>query len=339
MSRLTVIMPVHNAAPFIRAAVESVLSQSFRDFEFLIIDDASTDESSSIVQTYKDPRIRLVRNEENLGVARTLNRGLDMARGDYIVRMDSDDISFHQRLARQVWFMDAHERVGVSGSWVQLFGEQPRVTLRAPTGPRVVEAFMLFDNRIFHPSVILRAGSLNRHRLRYDPSFSRTEDYDLWTRVSQHALLDNLPEVLVSVRMHGQSITSTKGEVMREQTKTILARQLLKLGVSANEEELTLHHKIGRGLRMGSRYEIDRAESWLLELQRRNREVRVFDEGAMAAAVGMVWFRLCSNSTPLGVRLWRKYRGSALSCGYRPAVAERLRFFASIAWHTVQGLK
>ena len=121
--KISVVMPAYNAENYIREAIDSILAQTFRDFEFLIIDDGSTDHTVEIIRSYSDSRIRLYQNERNMGVAATLNRGLDLARGEYIARMDADDISLPERFAKQAAYMDAHPDVAVCGSNIILFSE------------------------------------------------------------------------------------------------------------------------------------------------------------------------------------------------------------------------
>jgi len=117
--QLTVLMPVYNGGPFLRSAIESILNQDFSDFDFLIIDDGSTDGSHEIAASYADPRIRLESNGRNLGLIATLNRGLDLARGTYVARMDADDIAFPDRLSKQLTFMEAHPEIGLCGTWYE----------------------------------------------------------------------------------------------------------------------------------------------------------------------------------------------------------------------------
>jgi len=336
MPKVTVLMPVYNAGRFLREAIDSILAQTFTDFEFLIIDDGSTDGSQSIIRSYDDSRIKFVQNENNLGVAATLNRGLDLAWGEHIARMDADDISLPRRLEKQIRFMEDKPEVGVSGTWIRLFGDQPRVVDRCPVGASVVKAYLLFDNPMSHPSVIMRHEVMKKFNLHYDPAFSRTEDYDLWSRASQYFSMDNLPEPLVKFRFHNQSITSTTEKEMKEQTKKILQRELNKLDISSTEEELEFHHLVGRGRRFISRQDMDRAESWLQKLQIMNSEASLYDEKALSKAIGMIWFRVCSNSTPMGTWIWGKYRKSVLSNGYNPSHSNVMRFAVSILWHLMR---
>jgi len=328
-------MPAHNAVTYVRASVHSILNQTFSDFEFVIIDDASSDDTGDVVRQFRDSRIRYFRNEENLGVARTLNKGIDLAKGEYIVRADADDISLPGRIERQVKFMDAHPGIGVSGSRIKLFGNELPVVNHCPVGADVVKAYLLLDNPLFHPSVIMRKAFLDRHHLRYDPHFARSEDFDLWSRAVDFFDLDNMPEVLVKMRCHAGSVTSTTIDVMTQQSEIILARNLSKLGMDLTEEEADFHHRVSRGRRVGSREVLVEAEKWFIGLQERNRVQGVFSTEALAVAVGMVWFRLCLNSANLGAWVWRKYRSSPLSSGYRPQPGEVGRFFASILWNMV----
>jgi len=328
-------MPVYNASEFLREAVESIFAQSFSDFEFLIIDDGSTDGSQSIIRSYDDSRIRFAQNEKNIGVAATLNRGLDLAQGEYIARMDADDISLPRRLEKQIHFMDKNPEIGVSGTWIQLFGDQLRVVDRSPVGASVVKAYLLFDNPMFHHSVILRRDTMKKHGLRYDPVFNRTEDLDLWSRASEYIAMDNLPKVLVRFRVHDASVTSNAQDVMTRQTEKILTRSLEKIGIELKREEIKFHHVISRGRRVYSREHIEKAETWLSNIREKNRHTGVHDVEALDKAIGMIWFRLCSNSTPLGVWILSKYRKSVLSEGYHPSSSSILRFTVSLLWHLI----
>jgi len=335
MPKVTVLMPIYNAGKFLREAVDSILKQSFSDFEFLIIDDGSTDGSQSIIRSYDDSRIRFVQNERNLGVARTLNKGFTLAQGQYVARMDADDISLPYRLEKQVHFMEENPEVGVSGTWIRLFGDQPRVVGRCPVGAPVVKSYLLFDNPMFHPSVILGRAMIEKHGLRYDPLFKRTEDFELWSRASEFFAMDNLPEVLLHFRVHGSSVTSTTQDVMTQQTEKILARSLERIGIEPTSEEIKFHHVVGRGRRLYSRDDIERGERWLSMICDRNREAGVHDTEALDKAIGMIWFRVCSNSTPIGTWIWKKCRKSSLADEYAPSFSEVMRFWVSMIWHTV----
>lgn len=217
-SPVTVLMTVFNGLPYLGRAIESVLDQSFTDFEFLIIDDASTDESVACIQSYGDPRIRLVCNEQNLGQARSLNKGLQLARGRYIARLDQDDLCLGERLEKQVAVLDARPEVAVVGTWTYFLDSEGKRT--GPFGGEVANfgslvSCLLFTGGcpFFHPSVMFRR-SVVTGLGGYDPAFAPAEDVDLWVRLVM-ARCDGyvLPEPLLVVRTHQGQQSIAKAEI------------------------------------------------------------------------------------------------------------------------------
>jgi len=198
-------MPVYNAERYLRPAVESILAQTFGDFEFLIVNDGSSDGSRKIVESYADPRIKLVDNPRNMGLAKTLNRGLSLAAGDLIARQDADDISYPDRLRRQVEFLDNHPEVALVGAQARMIDEVGR-----PNGLRFdrcceyesIRWDLLFDNSFTHTSVMFRRAIVAGEMDGYDESFNYCQDYDLWSRVASRYRVMNIPAVLVDYRVH-----------------------------------------------------------------------------------------------------------------------------------------
>jgi glycosyltransferase involved in cell wall biosynthesis len=229
---LTVLMPVYNGAEFLMQAIESILSQTFNDFEFLIFNDGSTDESSEIIRSYHDERIRIFDYESNRGHVYHLNHGIEMAKGKYIARMDADDVSLPTRFMKQVVFMDNHPDVGACGTCFKITGTKHIV--RHPTDDVKIRLALLGDSAIGHPTVMLRTGLLRQSNLRYDPSFVPAEDYLLWVMLSKFSKLANLPKILLHYRSHGNQISSKykveqqeKAQLVRnQQIETLLNRQL-----------------------------------------------------------------------------------------------------------------
>jgi glycosyltransferase involved in cell wall biosynthesis len=218
--KVSVVLPVYNSAAHLAEAVRSILTQTFRDFECMIINDGSTDQSAEIVRSFRDSRMVLVDNLANSGLVAALNQGLDLARGEYVARMDADDIALPERL---VGFMDAHPEVGVLGTWFQSFGTHDYVC-RHPRRVRYLD--LLAGCAIGHSTVMLRKAAFDRHRLRYDPAYEACEDYELWARAICHMELANLPEVLLRYRCHDQNITVVKKRLMTENTRRVRRRLL-----------------------------------------------------------------------------------------------------------------
>jgi hypothetical protein len=209
--KVTVLMPVHNGDKFLREAIDSILSQTYTDFEFLMIDDGSTDDSWNILNSYHDERIRLIRNPTNLKIAATLNRGIDLARGEYIARMDADDISRPTRLETQVSFLEAHPEVSCLGGAVQIIDEcgRPLQIMRPPAEHHhAIRWSLCFCSPFAHPTVMMRREAVTRVG-GYNTDFTTAQDRDLWRRLSAVTCLANLAEILLNLRMHQTNISVT----------------------------------------------------------------------------------------------------------------------------------
>jgi glycosyltransferase involved in cell wall biosynthesis len=205
--RVSVLMGVYNGLPYVREAIESVLEQTYRDFEFLVVDDASTDESAEVVSEYaeEDDRIRLLENEKNRGLTWSLNRALDSAGGEFVARQDADDRSEPTRFERQVAYLDDHPEVAVVGTGARLVDAADetldrRVVLADPSLTDLQR-----KNHLIHGSVMGRTRAFEAVD-GYDEFFEYSQDYDLWLRLAAEHELRNIPEPLYVLREHGESI-------------------------------------------------------------------------------------------------------------------------------------
>jgi glycosyltransferase involved in cell wall biosynthesis len=208
MATVTVLMPVYNADRYLGPAIESILRQTFKEFEFLIINDASTDSSSKIIASFSDKRIRVVDNERNLGVTKTLNRGIHLAEGELIARQDADDLSHPERLERQVVFLRAHPEIALVGTQaiiIDELGNYKRILRDRPHDHVAIKWDLLFDNSFVHTSVMFRNTIVRDTLGGYDPSYVACEDYELWSRVAEVCHVANLPSSLVWHRVHAAS--------------------------------------------------------------------------------------------------------------------------------------
>jgi len=223
---ISVLMPVYNAERYLNVALESVFNQSCADFELLALDDASTDASRDILQSFSDSdsRLRILVNASNQGVSRTLNRGLKQARGQFIARMDADDICEPFRFERQINFLQAHTQVCVCGSWATDIDENGRVIqLRAmPTGARL-NTFWWRPSPLVHPSVMW---SVERQTWLYDEKLRCAQDYDLWLKLGLNGeKLGNIEETLLRYRVHEASISGRHSSRQMAQTLESFNRQ------------------------------------------------------------------------------------------------------------------
>ncbi len=239
---ITVLMPVYNCANFVSEAVESILSQTYTDFEFIIIDDCSTDKTVNIIKSYTDTRIRLIEKPRNTGYTYSLNLGLEMAKGKYIARMDGDDISLPLRFEKQVAFLENNIDVVLCGTALKII-DSDRV-IRYPEFHDDIKVQLLRHNCIGHPSVMLRKSILNKNSLIYNIGKEPAEDYDLWTKLVFFGKFYNLPEVLLFYRQHDMQVSkknSCKQIDISADIKVSLIRTIL---FENNKQEIDLLKKI-----------------------------------------------------------------------------------------------
>lgn len=224
---VTVLMPLYNTEKYIGEAVESILNQTYTNFEFIIIDDASTDNSVAIVQSYQDSRIQLIVKPQNTGLTVSLNMGLKLAKGKYIARMDSDDISVLNRLATQVAFMEANADVAVCGSWFQYINKE--TIIQHPEHHYEIKVALLSYCAIGHPTVMLRNEFLQQHQLTYNTEMEPAEDYALWAKISCLGKLANLPDVLLQYRVHENQVSSVRSSKQYDISNKIRMDLLMQL--------------------------------------------------------------------------------------------------------------
>lgn len=334
--RVTVLMPVYNGAPFLTEAIQSILIQSFTDFEFLIIDDGSTDDSVAIIEAFKDSRIRLVNNGRNLGLVASLNRGLDLASGDYIARMDQDDISTPERLTRLVSFMDANPSVGVCGSWVRFFPKKHDRIWKLPDNHEDIKCWQFHTVGVAHPSVIIRKKAFSEQGLRYDPDFNHVEDFELWGRAINQMQFSNLKEVLLNYRVSDTQICAVYGKEQKELAATIRLKRLEDIGIHPVNDEHQLHENILNGELAADERNLDRAEQWLLRINEANIKNKVYSESCFSRRLQQVWFSICVHfAEASSCSLWRCLR-SPLWSTVQPSAWHRLRALG--AWVTRRGV-
>ena len=289
LPRVTVLMPVFNGEEFLQEAVESILCQTFPDFELLIINDGSTDGSREILIRLSDPRIRLIHNERNMGLIATLNHGMGLARGEYIARMDCDDVSRPERLAKQVDFLDQNPEVGICGAWFRKFGPGTNKVVRWETEPVAVRASMLFSCTLPHPTVMLRKALFAAHDLLYDAAYPHAEDYDLWSRALNFMQAANLPEVLLDYRVHPHQVTQRLSEAQVETAGRVRLRQLRESGFAPTPEEFRVHQAVSTCIPMGIENIFNKTDNWLCALKRRNDEQKTYAEPAFSRVLLERW--------------------------------------------------
>ncbi len=244
---VSVLLAVHNGEPYLRTAIESVLRQTVTDLELLVVDDASTDATPAVLTGIRDGRLRVLRTDERQGLARSLNRGLDEARGRFVARLDADDVALPARIEEQLRRVRSRPTVAIVGSAVMELDDAGRLgpSHAMPTGPAAVRWATLFSSPFFHPTVLVERRVLETHGLRYDVDFEESEDYELWARLLEVADGDNLPRPLVLYRVHASQASQRRRELQRAFQLRVARRQIADLAPTLSPAEVELAWQIG----------------------------------------------------------------------------------------------
>ena len=276
---VSVLMAAHDASSFLREAVASVLGQTVDDLELVVVDDASSDATADILGDVRDPRLVRLRNDERLGLARSLNVALDHARGAFVARLDADDVAMPRRLELQLARARSAPRPGIVGSAVlelDAAGGTGRLH-RMPESPAEIRFHLLFSSPFFHPSVLVDRSVLELHELRYDVRYEESEDYDLWARLLRHADGANLPEPLVLYRVHEGQATKRRRDVQREFQRRVALREIAAVAPDVDAERAWLFG-------IGETADADASEAYLELVSR-------FDDQRVRAAAARVLAR------------------------------------------------
>lgn len=244
MPKISVVMPAYNAEKYIGEAIESILNQTFKDFEFIIINDGSVDHTKEIIQKYNDSRIVLLENDKNRGIVLSLNKGLDAATGEYIARMDADDIALMNRLERQAEYLDEHKDIGVLGTGICIFGEKIKEQKRVfTTNSEQLKAELIFNPCIAHPTVMIRKSVLQKYNLKYNTEFAGVEDYYLWWNIAKVSKIATLPDILLDYRIHESQITKKKDIQYYNMMDNLMEIRFKDIGYIGTKEEKEMFMK------------------------------------------------------------------------------------------------
>ncbi|WP_025721673.1 glycosyltransferase family 2 protein [Paenibacillus sp. 1-18] len=235
MPKASVILPVYNNADFVLEAIHSILVQTYSDFELIIIDDGSTDGSAFLISQIADPRVIKIFHDTNRGLVASLNEGLNKATGEYILRMDSDDISTPDRLGVQISFMDQNPLIDVCGAaFTTSSGGVMKVN---PASHDEIKTWLLFHCCMCHPAIIMRTSMIHQLGVQYDSNYPHAEDYELWNRLVFQVQMANLPINVLYYRQHDGQVSNQHRAIQDATARRIRQRQFSQLGLELSEAE------------------------------------------------------------------------------------------------------
>jgi exopolysaccharide biosynthesis predicted pyruvyltransferase EpsI/glycosyltransferase involved in cell wall biosynthesis len=290
MTKVSVVMPVYNSGAHLRESIESVLAQTFNDFELLVINEFGSDENcTDIIREYtkKDNRIRLVQNETKLGLAESLNKGIKLSKGEYVARMDADDISLPERFEKQVNFLDQNKNISLCGTWQQYFGTLNNIHKAAET-PEDLKAAFIFACDMCHSTVMLRRNDFVSSNLFYDGT-KFSEDYELWVRATEKLNFANIPEVLGLYRHDGNNITQSKMVDLHRESAEITAQILTKLNIFIEQSDMDL---LGGWINTFEPHDnelLNREKKLLDKIVAQNKKLKIYNQQSLLKALGKRW--------------------------------------------------
>ncbi len=290
---ISVIMSNYNTPEeYLRKAIESILNQTYSDFEFIIVDDCSTDNSLEIIKSYKDPRISVIKNEVNMGITKSLNCALAVSKGEFVARMDADDICLPERFEKQVKYLKQNREVIVCGTWVELFGNgadayNEKYSRKILPEKETLQINLLFGNHmnIIHPTAMFNHKLLKDNNIVYNENYIYAQDYRMWVDCSQKGELKNIPEILFKYRIHNKAVSSDKKSVQTECAKNIMAEQLAWLGLELPED----WEKVHLGLLTGRKTYDLRYLEWIKTIIKANKKHKVFNHKKLKKMLWTKW--------------------------------------------------
>lgn len=291
----SVVIPLYNKAYSIKRCIDSVLNQTHKDFEFIIINDGSTDKSLEIIEKYQnqDDRIVLI-SRENRGLITSLNEGIEKARSKYIARMDADDISLTTRFEEQLKIMEANKEIVVCGSWVNVFGENRKEKIsKYFQHDKQIKANLIMSCCFAHPSVMMRRDAFVDNNIWYDENFKNAEDYHLWTQLARVGKFYNIPKVLLNYRFLETSMTRVAEKEVEKRyqiVKNIFQEALNILDTNLSEDEKKLHFIISDNIRTNAnKVLLSDLKKYFEKIVKANDKLKKVDSIALNKVLGRRW--------------------------------------------------
>lgn len=273
---VSVIMPAFNSEEYIYEAIESILNQSFSDFEFLIIDDGSKDLTVEIVKSFKDDRIILLQHNKNLGNYPARNWGMKLARGKYICVMDSDDLSMPDRIEKQYRFLQNNKEYGICGGYYKLLDSSE--TFTPPLNYDEIKVWLLSNIIYKHPTIFIKKSLLLKHNLSYDITFRYASDYDFLVRSAGFFPVTNIPEVILKHRKHANQISTAKAKEQANIVNVVRLKQLDNFKLDPTKEEVNIHLSLMNRKKILNYEQFNVLLNWANKLVKHNFTYKYYDE-------------------------------------------------------------
>lgn len=296
MPEVSIVMSVYNGEQFLRQSIDSLLNQTWKDFELIIVNDGSSDSSAKIIRSYQDNRILSLDNEVNRGLIFSLNRGIGSASGRFIARMDADDIALPYRIERQLQFLRENPNIAICGSSTYHLLNNKLTFKPSHSEHDEIACWMLFNSALVHPTLMFRASVFENEEIIFDSAFPHAEDYELWSRLLFKHKMVVLKEPLLQYRIHKNQVTNKHNQVQLDSANKVRERILHQAGFVFNDKQFELHCKIGSSVLITDIGDLQSMGAWLIELYEQNRHLSFVPDGIMRSAVHKLWEDACGNT-------------------------------------------
>jgi glycosyltransferase involved in cell wall biosynthesis len=293
--KISVLMPVFNNEKTISEAIESILNQTFGDFELIIINDGSTDKSDELIKMHEDKRIVYSSFQDNLGLVPRLNFGLNKAKGEFIARMDGDDIADANRLQKQLQIMTLNKEIGVCGTFIKYFGEYNGYW-HPPVSHDEISANLILGSTICHPTVMIRQSVLEKNKIFYEDVYNRAEDYHLWWKLSKVTILCNLDIELLHYRVSSNQVSTIYNDAQSIQKKQI-QKEIIKELIFLENGEFDLFFN-PENKQLNTKMEVDLIFNIAHRINQANMNKNVFDHSSLKGVIAIILlehFKTLSN--------------------------------------------
>lgn len=302
---ISVIMPVYNAADFLTESIESILNQTFTNFELIILNDKSTDNSLEVISKYQrsDSRIIIIDKDINVGPANLRNEGLKIAKGEFVALMDADDIALPQRFAKQINVLKNNPEIGLCGTWFTFFGSEKKL-IKHSEKPDAIKISFLHSCAIGNPTVMLRKEVLNG--LQFDNDYVPVEDYDLWSRLLSKTSFYNIPESLLNYRQHNQNISKTKIDNVNRAIRRVKINQLNQFGIESSDPKIDSYINavsVRKRLSPDAIFEVIAAAKHLTE---QNKKLTIYNQELLEKHIEKTLIRTIRNAGKYNLEFYKQ---------------------------------
>lgn len=314
---VSVLIPCYNVEKYAEQAIRSIMDQTYKNLEIVVVNDCSTDSTSFILKrlSEEDKRIKVYENEQNLRLITTLNKGIGLCTGEYIARMDADDFSMPERIEKEVEFLEKHHDIDIVSTLFYTFKNddlKQRSLHNNPTRPEELAAYMLFRSGLLHPASMFRRRVFSELGMKFESEYLHVEDYALWSKAIYKTKIANLPDPLVYYRVHENQVSSLNNRIQTENKKLVFKIHCEHLGLPQDPDFIDLYASVAECVPKEQTEEyIARCEKFMLDLIELNNNKTFCDAVYLKKMLALHWLRLCANSQR-GFKVLKQLKRSTL---------------------------